>query len=175
MAVIFVLLALFNLFQIIHSQPECVTLYINIEAFGSSSIDRDNWNGVYTQTNKTSFGAPVWTIPGSDNNKWLKYIETHWVLIGQDNDLLIYNSSSTFPPTNTSSIWIHESETDRATLRLDCSDTLSPTSSPTPAPSTAPVTNIIIQSIECKDNYHLTITTNTYCMLQPTKQKSICT
>ena len=141
MAATIALITLFNVFHIIQSQTtgNCPTLYVTIESFGSSSVDHGNWEGVYTQTNKTSFDAPIWRIPGPDSNKWLKYIETHWVLSGQNNELLIYNSSILFPPTNKSSTWIHEYYTDTATLTLDCSDSLSPTFSPTFSPTISPV------------------------------------
>ncbi len=104
----------------------------------SGSLDINNWNGVYTiDTNMRSFNRTIWKIPNS--NKWLKYIETHWVLSGENNELLIYESNILFPPVNQSTIWTHEFDTDPIQLRLDCSSTYSPTTSPTSAPTTLPV------------------------------------
>ena len=133
------LIILFSIVQIIKSQSKCLSITIDILDFGSSSFDPDNWDGVYPITNKTSFSAPIWRIPGKDSNKYLKFIQTHWVLSGQDKELLIYNSSSLLPPTNGTTSWTHEYKADPAIINLDCSTSLSPTSSPTPAPTVSPV------------------------------------
>ena len=122
------------------SSSSCVSIYVTVEDFGDSAADTDNWNGVYTLDDaKTSFNASIWTIPTDDSNKWLKYIETHWVLSGQNSELLIYESNTLYPPIDETTEWVHEYEVETAQIRLECSSTISPTTSPSAAPSTAPV------------------------------------
>ena len=123
----------------VQSTSSCISLYISIEDFGDSTSDPGNWNGVYTLDNSTSFNASVWTIPTEDSNRWLKYIETHWVLSGQNSELMIYETTSLEPPINATTTWQHEFESETAEIALRCSSTMSPTASPTVAPSTAPV------------------------------------
>lgn len=122
------------------SSSSCVSIYVTVEDFGDSTADASNWNGVYTlDDTKTSFNASIWTIPSVDSNKWLKYIETHWVLSGQNSELLVYESNVLYPPINETTEWVHEYEVESAHIRLECSSTISPTASPTLSPSTAPV------------------------------------
>ena len=121
------------------SSTSCISIYVTIEDFGDSTVDPENWNGVYTLDESPSFNASIWTIPTEDSNQWLKYIETHWVLSGQNSGLLIYETNALEPPINATTMWRHEFESETAQIRLQCSSTLSPTGSPTLAPTTAPV------------------------------------
>eukprot|EP01084_Bolivina_argentea_P169723 294187_1 len=123
-------------FIIAQTPSTCQSIYVRIEST-SNSLDINNWNGVYSIVNsEKSFNGSIWII--SNSNKWLKYIETHWVLSGLNNELLIYESNILFPPINQSSIWIHEFYNDPIQIRLDCSSSLSPTASPTPSPTALP-------------------------------------
>ena len=113
----------------------CLTLYITIERFDSSTADPNDWNGIYSIDETTSYGAPIW----NDGDKWLRYIETHWLLNSVNSELLIYNTTDLFPPTNGYTIWSYEYNNEKANISLFCSDSLSPTTMPTDEPSNAPV------------------------------------
>eukprot|EP01084_Bolivina_argentea_P287468 493282_1 len=130
--------------------PSCLTLYVTVtdqnDTLHDTNYSVDNFDGLYTLSNKKQFERPVYEVQQSPNTQNIRYyFGTSWIIngIGHGN-MLSYESNVYFPPiNNTNAKWTHASLGGIFYVHIKCIDSYSPTWQPTDS-----IKNITIEKTE---------------------------